>query len=515
MERVLACVLVVALAGSASGDLSPPEKSYKILMLLPVSSKSHNRVFQPLAEGLANRGHKVVMLTNIPVASKHPNISEVNHGLSYFEDAKRNMFEVRKNENFDGLKKTILSFAKNLYKVQAVMELYKRRKEFDLIVVNYKFNEMVYPFVHEVPFITIATPGIDPHQSAILGNILSPSYVPEIMFVPRSFPMSAYDRFKSILWLLVSGFTWRHWDVVPLIQKEISTQFPNLPPLLEIERNQSLTLMNTHFSIATVVPLLPSQVQVGAMHCRHGKPLAQDLESWLAGAGTAGVIYFSLGSVTRGESMPPNYRQTFLEAFRRLPQRILWKYEGQLEGAPDNVKISSWLPQQDILAHHNVKVFISHGGLLSLQESIFHATPLLVLPIFGDQPRNGKFVENSEIGHLLVWEELTADRIVAALTDIVCNPKFKENVNRVSASLRDQPTTPQEQAVYWTEYVIRHRGALQLRSPATQLSWVEFLMLDIVCYLLLASLMLILVIHRMMWTGSSVLFGDRAKKKTD
>ena len=47
------------------------------------------------------------------------------------------------------------------------------------------------------------------------------------------------------------------------------------PPLLEIERNQSLTLMNTHFSITTPVPLLPSQVEVGAMHCRPVKPLPQ------------------------------------------------------------------------------------------------------------------------------------------------------------------------------------------------------------------------------------------------
>lgn len=82
------------------------------------------------------------MLTNIPVASKHPNITEINHGLSYFEDAKRNMFEIRKNENFDGLKKAMLSFAKNLYKVQSVAELFERRKEFDLIMVNYKFNEV-------------------------------------------------------------------------------------------------------------------------------------------------------------------------------------------------------------------------------------------------------------------------------------------------------------------------------------------------------------------------------------
>lgn len=56
---------------------------------------------------------------------------------------------------------------------------------------------------------------------------------------------------------------------------QISAQFPDLPPLLEIEKNQSLSLLNTHFSISTTVPLLPSQVEVGAMHCRPAKPLPE------------------------------------------------------------------------------------------------------------------------------------------------------------------------------------------------------------------------------------------------
>ena len=70
-----------------------------------------------------------------------------------------------------------------------------------------------------------------------------------------------------------------------------------------------------------------------------------------------------------------------------------------------------------------MKVFISHGGLLSMQESVYHSTPLLVLPIFGDQPKNGLFVENSGLGHMLVWEELTANTIVNALTDIVSSSR--------------------------------------------------------------------------------------------
>ncbi|XP_045118669.1 UDP-glycosyltransferase UGT5-like [Portunus trituberculatus] len=514
MKAVTLCLVGAVLAGGVLGDLKPPEKSYKILMLLPMSSKSHRNVFMPLAEALANRGHKIVMVSGMPPASKHPNILEINHGMQHMNEGTKNMFDLRKGKgkDLDMFKVMLPSMAHDMYKLPAIKELYDKRKDFDLIVINHMFNEFAYPFAHEVPFITVATPGMDFRQSAVLGNVLNPAYVSNMM-VNFATPMSLLDRARNTFMHFWMPFFWRKWAVVPLIQKEISAHFPDLPPLLEIERNQSLTLMNTHFSITTPVPLLPSQIEVGAMHCRPAKPLPQDLEAWIAGAGSTGVIYFSLGSIARGETMPPQYRQAFVEAFRRLPQRVLWKYEGELEGLSDNVRLSSWLPQQDVLGHHNVKVFISHGGLLSLQESVYHNTPLLVLPIFGDQPKNGMFVENSGLGHMLVWEELTADSIVDALTDIVSSPRFKDKVGAMSASLRDQLTTPQERAVFWTEYVIRHRGAPQLRCPGAQLSWVEFLMLDVLGLLLLALLLLLLLARRLLRAVSAALFGSGGKKK--
>ncbi|XP_050692924.1 UDP-glycosyltransferase UGT5-like [Eriocheir sinensis] len=515
MKGATLCMLAAALILSVAGSLPPPERSYNILVLFPVASKSHRNVLMAVAEALADRGHKVVVLSSFQQSSKNPNILEINHGLPGLSDGILPMFQKR-TDGAGGLtvmQKVLPAMARKLYTVPAVKKLYEKRKEFDLVVINHLFNELAYPFVHEVPFITVATPGMDPRQSAVLGNVLSPSYVPNLV-VRTPFPMSIWQRMKNtamhIYFLSTGGI-----GCNSLVQKEISAHFPDLPPLLEIEKNQSLSLLNSHFSMSTTVPLLPSQVEVGAMHCHPAKPLPEDLESWITGAGTEGVIYFSLGSVSRGDSIPLENRQALLEAFSRLPQRVLWKYEGELEGASDNVRISSWLPQQDILAHNNVKVFISHGGLLSLQESVFHAKPLLVIPIFADQWRNALFVENSGLGRSLKWEELTTNKIVDALNDVITNPKYTETVSTMSASLRDQLNTPQERAVFWSEYVIRHRGAPQLRCPATQLSWVEFLLLDVVGLLLLALLVLLLLLRRLLRAILGVVFSSRLKKKSE
>jgi hypothetical protein len=50
--------------------------------------------------------------------------------------------------------------------------------------------------------------------------------------------------------------------------------------------------------------------------------------------------------------MPEEKRRVFIEAFSELPQKILWKWESDiLPGQPANVKIGTWLPQQDILGN--------------------------------------------------------------------------------------------------------------------------------------------------------------------
>lgn len=93
--------------------------------------------------------------------------------------------------------------------------------------------------------------------------------------------------------------------------------------------------------------------------------------------------------------------------------------------------------------------------------------------------------------------------------------RYQENIERISRPLRDQLTTPTERAVYWTEYVIRHQGAPQLRCQGAQLSWVEFLMLDVLAVLLVALHITVYILYRIFRTISAKIFGQQKIKRKE
>lgn len=53
----------------------------------------------------------------------------------------------------------------------------------------------------------------------------------------------------------------------------------------------------------------------------------------------------------------------------------------------------------------------------------------------------------------------------------------------------DHPMKSLDRAVWWIEYVLRHNGTKHLRSPTVDISWIQYLLLDVIlCVLLLTFL---------------------------
>ncbi|KAF2360184.1 UDP-glucuronosyl/UDP-glucosyltransferase [Trinorchestia longiramus] len=505
--RAALCVCVAALVVMvAEAALPPPERPYNILMLLPVSSKSHRNVFVPLVTALTERGHKVTMLSNHAAPDNNPNVVYIQSPLVHFNTDDMNAFEMMENldKMFQLFQDRLPKIAREIYDVPEVKDLYNRRKEFDLVVIDSIFNEAMFPFTHNHTFITISPGGLDPSSSAVMGNLLNPAYVPNFLETYKQ-PFSTLDRWKNLVMSIVVPIMWQS-SIEGSNQVEISKRFPDLPSLYELGRNMSLMFINSHYSITTPLPLLPNQVEVGGLHIAPSKPLPKDLENFLSG--TSPVVYMSLGSVARSSAMPQHYKDIFFSVFSKLPYKVLWKFEENPQQELKNVFVQKWMPQQDILAHPNVKLFISHCGMLGSQEALYHGKPILGLPLFGDQPKNADAHEHNGLGKKILWSNLSEQLLMETIEELISNPKYQKKASDISRAMKDRPMSAVETAVFWTEYVIRHQGAVHLRSPERDMSWIQVLYLDLIFLVHLAIFLLYKIIQK----GFSFLFKGKGSK---
>lgn len=83
-----------------------------------------------------------------------------------------------------------------------------------------------------------------------------------------------------------------------------------------------------------------------------------------------------------------------------------------LSNAHPQFHIVPFAPQRGVLAHPSTKLFLTHGGASSVQESIFHGTPMLCLGYFFDQPLNGLRIKEAGIGDALDKASFSAGEVV-------------------------------------------------------------------------------------------------------
>lgn len=152
-----------------------------------------------------------------------------------------------------------------------------------------------------------------------------------------------------------------------------------------MQKKVSLILLNSYVPLLTVRPTLMNMVAVGGVHIKAPQVLPSNMQTFLDEA-KDGVIYFSLGTNLRSADIHPDKMRTILTVFSQMKQRVLWKFENEdIKDLPENIMVKSWMPQNDILAHPNVRVFITHGGLLGTQEAVYHGVPMIGIPVYADQ----------------------------------------------------------------------------------------------------------------------------------
>lgn len=236
-----------------------------ILFLLPLSSKSHKHVFEPLIRGLAANGHEITVIAATKSSNMPQNVREIVivKDEEIF-DAWEDPLENRKNGKFGNMFMDI-TFAINVcdkvFESEELQTLLKtHKKKFDLAYVDLILNQCFYGLLKyfEAPYITLCT--LPPWQSvaSLLGSPLPSSFVPVAFFdLPEN--MSFIQRvknnfFNAITPLIMRYFYNQHLEKV--YQRHLGSHYPTAET---IEGNASMMFTNSHLSLNPKMPLLPGK----------------------------------------------------------------------------------------------------------------------------------------------------------------------------------------------------------------------------------------------------------------
>ena len=75
------------------------------------------------------------------------------------------------------------------------------------------------------------------------------------------------------------------------------------------------------------------------------------------------------------------------------------------------------------LAHPNIKGFITHGGLLGIQEAMVSGVPLIAIPVFAEQDYNANRIHRRRRGIKLDLYGITAERLTDAITALLTDTR--------------------------------------------------------------------------------------------
>ncbi|XP_026736025.1 UDP-glucuronosyltransferase 2B31-like [Trichoplusia ni] len=474
---ILACILLVNTNEAA-----------RILGVFPTPSISHQVVFRPLIQELVRRGHNITVITTDPAFPKGKapaNLKEIDvHDISY--NLWRKKLVSRKNNNDDILTQhsILLDLFVSMVDAQLKDENVKRiihdkEQQFDLLILEACVRPALgYSHRFKAPVILMSSLGGLPYNFETIGIPVHPIHYPSI---PRRRinNVSLLEKISELYVyykneLLVRGYRSIEHE---MLKKHFG---PDTPPITELNKNADMLFLNINPVFEGIRPVPPNIIYMGGLHQNPSKDLPVDLKSYLDSSKN-GVIYISFGTNVDTNSLPADKIQVLVKTVSQLPYDVLWKWKGdELPGRTDNIRISKWFPQSDLLRHPKIKAFVTQGGLQSTDEAITAGVPLVVMPLLSDQFFNAERYETHKIGIRVDLATVTEDQFKGALLNVIEDDSYRENIAKLRTLMLDMVQTPLERAVWWTEYVLRHGGAKHLKSPTANMTWAEYIELDLV-----------------------------------
>lgn len=136
---------------------------------------------------------------------------------------------------------------------------------------------------------------------------------------------------------------------------------------------------------------------------------------------------------------------------------------------------------------------------MSTQEAIWYGVPMLGVPIFVDQFVNIQKSVKIGIAHEYSLHKLDSKTFAEAIKKAVESEDLLENSKAFSKTVRDEPESSLDRAVWWTEWLIRNpNSAKYLSNPDVDLNIIQRQSIDVVAFLTVICIMIISILFKLL-----------------
>uniref|UniRef100_A0AC35TL31 Glucuronosyltransferase n=1 Tax=Rhabditophanes sp. KR3021 TaxID=114890 RepID=A0AC35TL31_9BILA len=263
----------------------------------------------------------------------------------------------------------------------------------------------------------------------------------------------------------------------------------------QVQENQIL-ILNSFSDILLDFPHPTTSkiLEVGGLSIPEAKPLTGFWDEIL-GRRKFNVL-ISFGSNAHASRMPQNYKETFLKVFKTFKDvTFILKYELTDDGIADKVEnlvISKWIPQNDLLSDSRLSGFVTHGGYNSIIEAAYAGIPVISVGLFGDQERNSIVVQKIKFGRAYSKFDLSDyEALNNAIKEVFFGIEYKQNALRLQQMLLQKPYSAKEVFLRHVEYAAKFGAQENLNMIGRDHNIIERNNLDIMFVVLLITMILL------------------------
>ena len=491
------------------------------ILLAGVQVASHLIELQEIGEALVRRGHDVYLAVEEGFPNRE---SLVKRGIKAitFESVNNDISKFRSDEFNGAMMLGITGWeGQPRSKIMEATMQDCSNMMLDEVFMS-KVTALNFDLVLYDNFILSPCNVILPHRLSIpavsVGSVLvawdarvpsNPAVTPSKL-VAYSDRMTFTQRFVNLAFHLFMS-TYRVYDGNTTLLERFA---PGFDSWLDLQQQTSvLYIVTRDYILEWPEAQMPNVIHIPGVTTHPAGELPRQLKDAMDAA-TRGAIVVSFGSITG--QFPAEIIDKFLAAFSQLDQTVFFKYGGgnaeMPSDVPSNVHLLPWLPQNDLVGHPNTVLFITHCGNNGQYESLYHGVPMIGFPLFGDQSHNAHRVEVHGYGIKMDIRTFTADELVNNIHRVLDDESFKMATQKASAILKSRPMTAQDTAAYWVEHVLKFGGD-HLRTSAMDMPLYQFLMLDIIIFVLVVSFLACYAIKTIFTVVCRKCLGRQTKQK--